>query len=90
MWAPHVGPTIGPAPNVRGGESLYVLLNIKKNDKIQLYLEKSEILKFVFNLVENDKFILVLNNQREELLCVDNLAVLGLRNCTINLRWTTS
>ena len=29
----------------------------KKNDKVQLYLEKSEILKFVFNLVkwvEND------------------------------------
>ena len=49
-----MGPTIGPTPNVRGGESLYVLLNIKKNDRIQLYLEKSEILKFVFNLVEND------------------------------------
>jgi len=50
-WAPHVGPTIGSAPNVRGGGSMYVLPN-KNNDKVQLYLEKSEILKFVFNLVK--------------------------------------
>ena len=47
-----MGPTIGLAPNVRGGGSMYVLPKKKKMIKVQLDLEKSEILKFVFNLVK--------------------------------------